>query len=429
MDIKFFKSRRNEFFRRMEDGIAIFFSAPQKTRNNDVEYPYRQDSDFFYLTGWTEPESVVVLSKKGKEEKFIMFVRPHDETQELWTGKRLGVEGALSYGADEAFEINRFWEMLPEILKNQDLLYYKIGEDSDRDKRIFKIIEELKEQARFGNWGPWDVVDPRKILWQLRMFKTDYEIENLKKAAQITTEAFSKIMQETRVGMYEYEVAAMLEYEFKKRGCQRLGFETITAAGSNATTLHYIANNAKIKENQLLLVDAGCEYNYITSDVTRTFPPSGRFASEAVKDLYQLVLTAQLNAISKVRPGNTYQDVHMEAVRTLTDGMIQLKILKEGLDQAIENKSYFKYFPHRIGHWLGMDVHDCGPYFEDGESIKLRPGMVMTVEPGLYIPQDDMEVPEKFRGVGIRIEDDCLVTDNGCEVLTSPPKEVKDITT
>ncbi len=422
-----FEQRRKRFFDRMEDGIAIFVAAPETFRNADVTHPYRQDTDFYYLTGFEEPESIALLVKEGNNRRFVMFLRPRVPAEEQWTGRRLGPEAAIeTLGADEAFPIGDFWNKAPEYLNRKSVLYYRFGQDMARDFRLNRIIDDLKDEARFGNWGPWSVVDPRGILWEMRMFKAQPELEDLRRACVITSEAFKATIAGTHPGMYEYEVQALLEYEFRRRGSPRLGFETIAASGSNATTLHYVKNDRRIGEHDLVLLDAGCEYNYITSDVTRTFP-AGRDFTPAQRDVYTAVLEAQKASIKQVKPGNTYQDVHMTAVRVLTQRMLDLGILHGTLDEQIESKGYTRYFPHRIGHYLGMDVHDCGPYFVDGKSIKLAEGMVLTVEPGLYIPPRDEDVPIAFRGIGVRIEDDVLITGGGNEVLTSPPKEPDDL--
>jgi len=422
-----FETRRSLFFDRMDDGIAIIPSAREKQRNADITYPFRQDTDFYYLTGFEEPESVALLIKDGNNRRFVIFLRARIREEEQWTGRRLGPESAIdALGADEAFVIDEFWKKLPEFLTNKSVLYYLAGMNSDSDARINSILEDLKGQARLGNWGPWTTIDPRTILWNMRMYKSDFELENLKKACAITTNAFSRVIEAVRPGMFEYEVQALLEYEFRRGGSNRLGFETITAAGANATTLHYVKNDQRIGPDDMVLLDAGCEYGYITSDVTRTFP-AGKHFSEAQRDIYTAVLDAQKASITKVRPGNTYQDVHMAAVYVLSERMRDLGILTGSVDEIVETRTFARYFPHRIGHWLGMDVHDCGPYFVNGESITLAANMVMTVEPGLYIPPEDEDVPAAFRGIGVRIEDDVLITKSGHSVLTCPPKEPKDL--
>jgi len=411
----------------MEDGIAIIPSASEKIRNADITYPFRQDTDFYYLTGFEEPESVALLIKDGKNRDFVIFLRPRIPEEEQWTGRRLGPEAAVEeLGADKAFAIGKFWNKLPDFLNHKSILYYVMGIDKARDFRINGIIEELKAEARKNKWGPWTIIDPRTILWNMRLYKSAFELENLKKACEITTEAFKRTIKAIQPGMMEYEVQALLEFEFRRGGSPRLGFETIAASGANATTLHYVKNDQVIGKDDLILLDAGCEYNYISSDVTRTFPAGKKF-SPAQKDVYTAVLDAQKAAINKIRPGNTYQDIHMTAVYVLAERMIDMGILVGKLEEIVENQDYARYFPHRIGHYLGMDVHDCGPYFVNGKSITLKENMVLTVEPGLYIPPWDKDVPEKFRGIGVRIEDDVLVTGSGHSVLTDPPKEPGDL--
>lgn len=422
-----FEARRNKFFDTMDDGIAIFPSAAEKYRNADVTHPYRQDTNFYYLTGFEEPESIALLIKEGETRHFVVFLRPRVPEEEQWTGRRLGPEAAVeALGADEAFVIGEFWTKLPDFLNQKSVLYYLAGVDKDRDFRINSITEDLKGEARSNKWGPWTTIDPRTILWDLRLYKSAFELANLERACAITTRAFKRTIEAIRPGMFEYEVQALLEYEFRRGGSPRLGFETIAASGANATTLHYVKNDQKIGKDDMVLLDAGCEYDYITSDVTRTFPAGKRF-SKAQRAVYTAVLDAQKASIDKVRPGNAYQDVHMTAVHVLTERMLDLGILKGKVEELVENKEYARYFPHRIGHYLGMDVHDCGPYFVEGSSIKLAEGMVMTVEPGLYIPPWDEDVPVEFRGIGVRIEDDVLITASGNRVLTSPPKEPEDL--
>ena len=419
-----FTDRRNRFLDQMSDGIAVFKSAPVCRRSADVDHPYRPDSDFFLLTGFDEPESYAVLLLRGIDRRFVLFVRPNDPEQETWVGRRAGLEGAVrDFGADEAEDSSRFFERIPGLLTNQPRLYLEFGADPTFDGRIGQIIEGLKAEARKNICGPWQIIDPRIILWEIRLLKTDRDIEAIEAACQVTLAGVAAGMQAVIPGMNERELAAVVEFEFRRRGSGHPGFETICASGANAATLHYIRNDAPIRDGDLVLIDAGAELGMVSGDISRTFPANGRFTS-LQKRVYEWVLKAQEAAIATVKQDATYAQVHEAGLEILVAGLIDLGVLTGNPRELIETGAYRPYFMHRIGHWLGADVHDVGPYFVDGNSIKLRAGMVITIEPGLYFP-DVPTTPEIFRGMGIRIEDDVLVTPTGSRVLTvALPKSV-----
>lgn len=424
---RLYSGRRRRFLAGMADGVAVFQSAPTVQRNGDVEHPYRQDSDFHYLTGFEEPGAYAVLQKSGRKHTFTLFVQPGDPEMEVWTGKKVGLEGAKEqYGADEAWSNAEFFDRLPGLLTNQERLYVEFGRDTEFDGRVTRIIESLKAEARKGVFGPWQIIDPRSVLWGQRLEKSAADIRTLQKACNITKAAFAAAMRAVRPGMGEWELAAVVEFEFKRRGSPRVGFETICASGANATTLHYITNDSNIGSDDLVLIDAGAEYGFVTADISRTFPASGRFTEPGLT-VYKWVLKAQEAAIARVRPGVTYREVHEAGLEVLCRGLKSMGALKGSVKKIIEKATYQPYFMHRIGHWLGADVHDVGPYFDGAKSVKLKPGMVITIEPGLYFPEAD-PTPKELRGIGVRIEDDVLVTEKGNRVLTDGlPKEPGDI--
>lgn len=428
MSKEIFRKRRADFMEKMKGGAALFISAPHYVRNNDVKHQYRQESDFYYLSGFSEPDSAFLLLPEEEKERFVMFVLPRDTEQEIWTGKRSGIEGAIeSFGADAAYPIDRLREMLPKYLTNREKLFFSLGRHPDLDAFLIKTVNQLKSEGRKGIFGPWEIIDPAVILWDMRLVKDADEIKNLKKACDIAVEAQVEAMKNARAGMMEYEIQAIVESVFIRNGCRRTGFESIVASGNNATVLHYIENGKRISKSDLVLVDIGCEYGYMTSDITRVFPAGGKFSS-AQKAVYEIVLHVNKSIIEKASSGVMYQDLQSTAVKMLVQGMLDLKLLKGSLETIIETEEYKKFFPHRIGHYLGVDVHDVGAYFENGLSIKLRKGSVLTIEPGLYIPESSENVPDRFRGIGVRIEDDIIITDGKPEVLTSgAPKEIEEI--
>ncbi len=421
-----FADRRRRFLDSMEDGVAVFKSWPVLRRNGDVDHPYRPDSDFFLLTGFEEAEAYAVLTRKGEDRRYLLFVLPRDPEMETWVGRRAGLEGAMrDFGADESFDSATFFERLPALLTNQPRLYLELGLEPAFDARVMQVVETLKGEARKGVCGPWEVVDPRRILREMRLVKDDPDLRDLQAACDITSHGFVAAMRACAPGMSERELASVVEFEFRRRGSPRVSFETICAAGANAATLHYIRNDSTISDDDLVLIDAGAEIGLVSADISRTFPASGRFGAMQ-RRVYEWVLKAQSAAIAAIRPGVTYARVHETALKVLVDGLIDLGALKGKPRELIETGAFRPYFMHRIGHWLGMDVHDVGPYFVDGASIPLRPGMVITVEPGLYFA-DVPATPKALRGIGVRIEDDVLVTPKGRRVLTDVPKTVDEI--
>lgn len=423
-----FAARRKVFLDAMEDGIAILPNAPSATRNHDVEFKYRPDSDFYYLTGFQEPHSLAAFVKKGRETRFVLFVQPRDKAQEIWTGRRAGVEGARrDFGADQAFEIGKLPEELPKLLRTTGRIYYKIGKDRDLDSRLPQWLEWLRSQVRAGVHAPTEVLDPTAILHEMRLIKSQEEIAWIREAVMVTTEAHHQAMVEAKPGCGEHEIEALLDYTFRRRGAIGPAYPSIVASGPNATILHYVQNNRTMQKDDLLLVDAGSEYEYYASDVTRTYPISGRF-TKAQEAVYRVVLDVQMQCMAMVRPGIKFHDIHDRAVRALTKGMVELGLLKGKVDHLIESKAHQRFYMHRTGHWLGMDVHDCGRYYLNGKSRPLEAGMILTVEPGIYVEENARGIAKEFHGIGVRIEDDVLVTKTGHEVLTKGiAKTVKEI--
>ena len=420
----------SEFIKRMSpDSIAIIASAREATRSNDTFYRYRQDSDFYYLTGFDEPEAIAVITPSHKEHKLTLFVRPRDPEREIWDGRRAGVEGAQTeYGADAAFPISEFDAKLTEYLNGANNLYYRIGNgNAELDETIVKQIRHLRALGRRGMRAPEAIIDTGAIIHELRLFKSEDEIALMQRAADIASEGHREAMKKARPGMKEYEVEALVEYTFRKNGASAPAYTSIVGGGANATVLHYINNDATLADGDLLLIDAGAEYQGYASDITRTFPVSGRF-TEGQREIYDLVLEAQLACIEMVRPGSRPQDIQKRSVEVLTEGMLRLGLLKGDADTIIKEEKYKQFYMHTIGHFLGLDVHDVGRYHIKDESRQLEPGMVMTVEPGLYISPATKDIPEKYLGLGIRIEDDVLVTEDGNRILSDKaPKQIEEI--
>ena len=422
-----FAERRQRFMTAIGDSIAIIPAAPVAIRSGDVEFIYRQDNDFYYLTGFTEPESVALFAP-GEKEQFILFVRPRDKERETWTGRRAGVEGAtLEFGADKAYTIDEFDRVLPRYLDKVERVYYPLGLNERVNTRVLEMVKaSAAMRPRLGS-GPHSILDPREVVHEMRLFKRPEELEAMRRAIAISSEAHQAAMSRARGGMMEWEVEALVDYTFRKRGAAGPSYPSIIASGPNAATLHYINNDREMRAGELLLIDAGCEYGFYASDVTRTFPIGRRFEG-LQRDLYELVLEAQRQGIETVRAGVKFDDPHDAAVRVLVDGMCRLGLVKGSAEEAMQSGSYRRYYMHRTSHWLGMDVHDVGLYRIAGAPRTLEPGMVLTVEPGIYIAPDDEQAPEHFRGLGIRIEDDVLVTANGHEVLTAAvPKSVAEV--
>ncbi|MBL8194477.1 MAG: Xaa-Pro aminopeptidase [Blastocatellia bacterium] len=422
-----YKKRREEFLSKLGNGVAIFPSAPTTIRTNDTDYRYRQNSDLYYLTGFTEPETVCLLAPNHLEHKFVLFVRPRNEEKEIWEGRRVGPEGAKELlGADATYEIEKLDEELPKYLEKVDFIYYSLGNEQRFDQRIINLIKYFRSMRRRNGVGPYSIIDPTEILQEMRLIKTPEELELMRRSATIAAQAHLAAMKAVKVGMYEFEIEAVIEHYFRRSGANAPAYNSIVGAGANATILHYVENNCQIKDNDLLLVDAGAEYEHYCSDITRTYPANGRFTKEQ-KEIYEIVLAAQLAAIEKVKPGAAFDDVHQAALDIIVDGLFNLGLLSGEREKVIEEKQYQKFFMHRTSHWLGIDTHDVGKYKQSDESRILEPGMILTVEPGIYIrPMDD--VPTKYHNIGIRIEDDVLVTEQGSEILTAfVPKQINEL--
>jgi Xaa-Pro aminopeptidase len=410
--------------------VAIFFSAPEILRNADTDYEFRQDSDFYALTGLNEPESVAVLAPGHASHKYVLFVRPRNKEMEIWNGLRAGVEGAISqYGADAAYDISQLGSVLPKYLEDNQKLYYRFGQREANDLRVIKYLNSLKAAIRAGKQTPSTIIDPSSLLHELRLRKTADEIQNMRTAARISAEGHVAAMKACQPGMYEYELEALIEYVFRSKGAGGVAYQSIVGSGFNSTILHYNTNNAQIKDGDLVLIDAGAEYQMFAGDITRTFPANGKY-SKAQQAVYELVLHANKEVIQMVKPGESFMALHEKTIDIITQGLLDLGLLAGDHKENVERKTYERFFMHRTGHWLGMDVHDVGRYkLEDGWR-KIEPGMAFTVEPGIYIQPGTEGASEEFYNIGIRVEDDIVVTENGCEVLTSlVPKEVADIET
>lgn len=421
------EERQKRVLAAIGQGVMILPSAPLAIRNNDVEHEYRQDSDLFYLTGFDEPESTLVM-RGGHAEPVVMFVRPRDPEREVWDGQRAGVEGAVrDFGASVAFSTQELGAKLPELLENVSRVYYRIGRDKAFDEIVLSAIDRVRARAKFGVAWPVEIVDPATVVHEMRVIKSKAELDAMRRAVDITKEAHIAAMGMARPGVYEYEVEAVLRAIFRKHGSERPAYGPIVGSGPNATVLHYRKNDRRLGDGDLLLIDAGCEYGYYASDITRTFPVSGHF-SKPQREVYEIVLQAQLASIDATKPGATLEEVHDASVQVIAKGLVDLGLIPGPLDKALETAAYKKFFMHRTSHWLGMDVHDVGRYFDAGKARPLAAGMVLTVEPGIYIAETEASVPLEYRGIGVRIEDDVLVTPEGSAVLSSAiPKTVEDV--
>jgi Xaa-Pro aminopeptidase len=427
ININEFSKRRYQLMTEMVEGVAIVPTSPELIRNRDSHYPFRFDSYFYYLSGFKEPESVLFLIA-GPQAKTILFCRDKDIEREIWDGFRYGPAAAVSeFGIDAAYSMSQLDEIAPQLMANQSKLFYSLGAETVWDARVTGWINQLRSQARTGVSVPDSIVDVRKLLDEMRLYKSEAEVAVMRRSANIAAAAHQRAMQFTRPGMMEYEIEAEFLHEFYRHGSQAPAYTSIVAGGANACTLHYNANNAKLRDGDLLLIDAGCELDGYASDITRTFPVNGKFSAPQ-KDLYELVLASQAAAISKVAPNNHWNTPHEAALDVLVRGFIDLGLCKGSHDEVLEKGSYRQFYMHRTGHWLGLDVHDAGEYKDQqGEWRMLESGMTLTVEPGCYVRPAE-NVPEHFWNIGIRIEDDVLVTPEGCEVLTSAAvKSVADI--
>jgi len=448
-DQSIYAARRARVFEEMEKrggGVMLLPAAEEKVRNADNEYLFRQDSDYAWVVGLDEPQGGAILVARGGERKLVLCVRPKDRDKEIWTGIREGVEGAKErWGANEAFTVGELDAKLPEYLENAPTLWWRLGQEPAWDARVARIVTALGMQKRVGKAAPGAIVEPGRILHELRLHKAPEEVARLRKAAEITAEGHFAAMRDGKAGRREYQVQAEIEYAFRRRGGNGASYGTIVAAGANSTILHYRAGETELRDGDVCLVDAGGEYDLYAGDVTRAFPVSGHY-TKAQRDLYQLVLASQKEALAAVKPGATIDAIHDGVVKTLTEGLVTMGLLKGPAEERIAEgnrlstlragspeekaapRGYRKYFMHRTSHWMGLDVHDVGDYVLDGRPRPLAPGMVLTIEPGLYVAADDADAPAELRGVGIRIEDDALVTAEGCENLTAAvPKELDEV--
>jgi Xaa-Pro aminopeptidase len=420
-------ARRARLLEGLGGGVLLLAAAPERTRTADILYPYRQDSDFDYLTGFPEPEAVCLLTPEGSE-RFVLFVRPHDPDRALWVGARAGVDGAVErYGADAAYPIDELEKMLPAFLARAPHVALDLGREDRLAGRLLAAVRRAQAERPRSGTGPTAIHDATEILHEMRLRKSPLEIERMRHAIAIACEAHREVMRAARPGQAEYEVEALIDFTFRRRGATGPAYPSIVAAGANATVLHYTDHTATLAPDQLLLIDAGAEHGGYCADVTRTFP-TGRRYTPAQRDLYDAVLAAQLAALGAARPGATLEALHTTAVRVLAEALIHLGLLKASVDEAVEQELYRRFYMHRTSHWLGRDVHDVGRYKVDGAARPLEPGMVFTVEPGLYVPPAADDLPAAFRGIGIRIEDDVLVTADGHEVLSAgAPKQVPEV--
>jgi len=417
-DLSFHARRRSAVTAALDGGVLFIPAVPEALYSNDVHYPFRTDSNVRYLTGYEDPAALLISNCGADETGTTLFVQQRDPKAETWTGRRVGVESAREiYGVDHAYTLDRTYDVLGEHLRKATKLYYASGRDRAADERVLEVARAVdRERPRTGD-APLLVTEVSALLDEMRLFKEAEEIDRLRTACRISAAAHHRLVECLRPGMHEYQVQALVEFAFRDAGCAGPAYGTIAAGGANATVLHYTRNDKRLEDGELLLVDAGGEYGGYCADITRTFPV-GTAYSKAQAEIYDLVLAAQQAATETVRPGARYEDVHAAAVRVITEGLIGLGLLSGSVDECIEAGSYTKYYMHRTGHWLGMDVHDVGSYKVGGESRVLEPRMVLTVEPGIYVAED-CDAPERYRGIGIRIEDDVLVTSSGHEVLTA----------
>jgi Xaa-Pro aminopeptidase len=468
-DLATFIERRRRFVEAIGDGLAVVPAASETVRNNDVGHPFRQHSDFYFLTGFDEPDAVAVFNPAHAKERFVLFVRPHDREMEIWTGHRAGVEGAVaSYGADVAYPIDQLDARLREYAIERPTLYYRLG-NAGFDGRVIRLVSELRAARTRGFAPPVRIEDPGPLVHDLRLRRSPAELARQRRACQISRDAHAEAMRYARAGLHEYQVQAAVEFVFRSQGSPRDAYPSIVASGPNACILHYVENQRRMEDGDLLLIDAGCEYGYHAADITRTFPVNGRFTAPQ-RAVYEVVLRAQLAAIAAARPGAPYEAIHEAARRVIAEGLVELKLLPRGVADSLAMHHYREFFMHGTGHWLGMDVHDVGDYRVQRRSRPLEPGMVFTVEPGIYVDaarervtfhlreysEDEMwerrlrlgvaaakkledeekakaptvthPIPPEFRGIGVRIEDDILVTADGIENLTAgTPKTIEEV--
>ena len=421
------KQNRDRFAKRLNGGVAIIPAAAPVIRTHNMEYTYRQNSNFYYLTGFEEPNSICVIAPNHPEHQFIMFVQPRDRDREIWDGKRVGVDGVIEdFEADAAFPISEFDKKIPDYISKTNRIYYTL-DNALFDQKIINFIKQNRQTRSVKGIGPNTIIDPSELFAEMRIIKTEEEIRRVRRATEITADAHLEAMRATRPGMYEYEIAALIESIYHKAEKSCSGYSTILASGQNATILHYIDNNRRIENNDLVLIDSGCEYKYYNGDVTRTFPANGNFTDKQ-RQIYQIVLETQVELINMIKPGMIIDEVNKRAIRRLTEGMIKLGLLEGEADELIKNKKYQKFYMHNVGHMLGLDVHDVGKTADGDVYRTFEPGMVMTVEPGFYVSTDSKNIDPSYLGIGVRIEDNVLVTKSGNEVLTERiPKTIDEI--
>ena len=424
-----YKKRRNKLSRLIgKDSIAILPTAPYKNRSRDTYYPYRPDSDFFYFTGFSEPDALMILAPGRPEGEFILLVRPKDPLKEIWDGHMEGLIGAKrNFGANQSYKIEDLIKVLAEVFPNRQKIFYTLGNQNDYDKKVIDTFNQVRANQRRGGVVPTEVVSLEPLIHDMRLVKSREEISRMKESARISVEAHYKVMDECKDGVYEYQIQASINHQFGQYGAVP-AYDSIVASGHNACTLHYIDNKDILKSGDLLLTDAGCEHQMYAADITRTVPVSGTF-NEEQKAIYSIVLDTQKKAIESVKPGQTFENIQNDAITNITKGLRKLGLLSGSLQSLIKNEAYKDFYMHGIGHWLGMDVHDVGAYMSNaGKSKKFVPGMVLTIEPGIYISKKNKKVQKSWRGIGVRIEDDVLVTKKGCEVLTGKlSKEINEI--
>ena len=414
-----------------KDAVAVIPAAHEVTRSYDTEFKFHQDPDFYYLTGFPEPDAIAVINPSSKKNKYTLFVRPRDPLMETWYGRREGVDGAKkNYGVDKALPIEKFETELPKLLNGNEKLYYRFGLDNKLDQTILQYLSGQRFRRLKTAYPPHTIIDPTLILGEMRLHKSDEEIELMQKAGDIAAEAHVLAMKACKPGMNEYQIESLMESYMRDKGASGVAYNSIIGGGDNACILHYVENNCDLKEGDLLLIDAGANYKGYASDITRTFPVSGKY-TKPQREVYDVVLDVQLQCIEATKTGTTIKERQDLSIELLTEGMKKLGLLKGKTKELIKNKKYEKYYMHGVGHYLGLDVHDAGRYFTDQTAKNSRPfapGMVLTVEPGLYIPPDDKDAPAKYRGIGIRIEDDVLVTEAGNLNLTAKvPKDADEI--
>lgn len=424
-----YAERRQRLFNAMGKGaIAVIASGNEILRNGDAHFPFRVHSDFYYLTGFNEPEAIAVFMPGRAQGEYILFNRPRDPLMETWNGRRAGQEGAVKqYGADQAFSIDEFAEKFPHLLAECQRVYYPIGRQPEVDEAVLKAVDFTRKKVRSGYIAPLEFINLEHIIHEMRLIKSPAELEVMRKAGAISVIAHKRAMAKCRPGMYEYQLEAEMRYEFYNHGSKAPAYNFIIGSGENSCILHYNENDAQLKDGEVVLIDAGCEYENYASDITRTFPVNGRFTPEQ-RAVYEAVLQAQLAVIAAIKPGMRWNETHELGVRKITEGLVQIGLLQGNVDELIASKAYDKFYMHLTGHFIGIDVHDVGTYKEDGEWRVLKPGMAFTVEPGIYIAPNTPGVDKKWWNIGVRIEDDVVVTETGCEILTPGlPKTVAEI--